>query len=112
MAKKITLLTVSYIRLIRVSGPRQMTRLRRNYFRPAKQPLRMKLDTKHRSGKAVTLIEGFQGPDDELEKLGKQLKTYCGTGGSVKDRQVIIQGDQRAKVLEWLKKNGYSKIKN
>jgi len=78
---------------------------------PEKQPLRMKLDTKHRSGKAVTLIEGFQGPDDELEKLGKQLKTYCGTGGSVKDRQVIIQGDQRAKVLEWFKKNGYLKIK-
>jgi len=79
---------------------------------PAKQPLRVKLDTKHRGGKAVTLIEGFQGPDDELEKLGKQLKTFCGTGGAVKDRQVIIQGDQRTKLLEWFKKNGYLKIKN
>ncbi len=79
---------------------------------PEKQPLKMKLDTKHRSGKAVTLIDGFEGPDDELEKLGKQLKTYCGTGGSVKDRQIIIQGDQRTKLSEWFKKNGYFKIKN
>jgi translation initiation factor 1 len=74
---------------------------------PAKQPLRIRLDTKHRSGKAVTLVEGFSGKESDLETLGKQLKTFCGTGGSVKDGQVIIQGDQRQKVLQWLKKNGY-----
>ncbi|MBA4167859.1 MAG: translation initiation factor [Chitinophagaceae bacterium] len=74
---------------------------------PAKQPLRIRLDTKHRSGKAVTLAEGFIGKEEDLETLGKQLKTFCGTGGSVKDRQVIIQGDQRSKVAQWLKKNGY-----
>lgn len=73
----------------------------------AKQPLRIRLDTKHRSGKAVTLVDGFIGREEDLEALGKQLKTFCGTGGSVKDGQVIIQGDQRPKVLQWLKKNGY-----
>jgi len=78
---------------------------------PAKQPLRVRLDTKHRSGKAVTLAEGFVGKEEDLEALGKQLKTFCGTGGSVKDRQIIIQGDQRPKVLQWLKKNGYSASK-
>jgi translation initiation factor 1 len=76
---------------------------------PSAQPLKIRLDTKHRSGKAVTLIENFTGTEDDLEKLGKQLKTFCGTGGSVKDRQIIIQGDQREKVFQWLKKNGYNK---
>lgn len=73
----------------------------------AKQPLRIRLDTKHRSGKAVTLVEGFVGRTEDLETLGKQLKTFCGTGGSVKDGQIIIQGDQRPKIIQWLKKNGY-----
>ncbi len=77
----------------------------------AKQPLRIRLDTKHRSGKAVTLAEGFVGTTEDLELLGKQLKTFCGTGGSVKDRQIIVQGDQRPKVLVWLKKNGYTLAK-
>lgn len=76
-----------------------------------KQPLRIRLDTKHRSGKAVTLAEGFIGKEEDLEFLGKQLKTFCGTGGSVKERQIIIQGDQRAKILQWLKKNGYAAAK-
>ena len=77
----------------------------------AQQQLRIRLDTKHRSGKAVTLVEHFVGTDDDLEKLGKQLKAYCGTGGSVKDGQIIIQGDQRQKILQWLQKNGYKKTK-
>jgi translation initiation factor 1 len=77
---------------------------------PARQSLRIRLDAKHRSGKAVTLVEGFTGPDEDLETLGKQLKTFCGTGGSVKDRQIIIQGDQRTKVVQWLKKQGYGKV--
>lgn len=78
---------------------------------PSNQPLKIRLDTKHRSGKAVTLVENFIGTDDDLEKLGKQLKTFCGTGGSVKDGQIIIQGDQREKVLQWLTKSGYKKAK-
>lgn len=78
---------------------------------PAQQNLRLRLDTKHRSGKAVTLVEYFVGTDDDLEKLGKQLKTFCGTGGSVKDRQIIIQGDQREKIFQFLLKNNYKKTK-
>lgn len=77
----------------------------------AKQLLRIKLDTKHRAGKAVTLITGFVGTHDDVEKLGKQLKNFCGTGGSVKDAEIIIQGDQRDKVLQWLLKNSYTSTK-
>ncbi len=76
-----------------------------------KQLLKIKLDTKHRAGKAVTLVEGFVGKDDDLEILGKQLKNFCGTGGSVKDGCIIIQGDQRDKALQYLQKNKYTKTK-
>jgi translation initiation factor 1 len=73
----------------------------------AQQKLKVRLDTKHRAGKAVTLIEGFTGTDADLQELGKKLRTFCGTGGSAKDNEIIIQGDQREKVLHWLVKNGY-----
>lgn len=77
----------------------------------AQQKLRIRLETKHRAGKAVTLITGFVGQEEDLEKLGKQLKNFCGTGGSAKDAEIIIQGDQRTKVLAWLIKNGYTQSK-
>jgi len=78
---------------------------------PGQQQLNVKLETRHRGGKAVTLIEGFIGKTEDLESLGKTLKTFCGTGGSVKDSEIIIQGDQREKVMQWLIKNGYKSTK-
>src|ERR1700743_1406938 len=75
---------------------------------PKQQKLRVSLDTTQRAGKAVTLVTGFTGNTDDLEALGKQLKTYCGTGGSVKDGEIIVQGDQRDKILQWLLNNVYS----
>jgi translation initiation factor 1 len=77
----------------------------------AQQKLRIRLDTKQRAGKAVTLIQGFVGQEDDLIEFGKKLKTFCGTGGSVKDGEVIIQGDQRDKALQWLLKNEYKNAK-
>ena len=78
---------------------------------PAQQKLRIRLDTKQRAGKAVTLVTGFVGKEEDLEILGKQLKNFCGTGGSVKDGEAIVQGDQRDKVLQWLLKTGYTNTK-
>jgi translation initiation factor 1 len=79
---------------------------------PAKQQkLRVSLNTKQRAGKAVTLVTGFIGNTNDLEALGKQLKTHCGTGGSVKDGEIIIQGDQRDKICGWLVNKGYSSTK-
>jgi translation initiation factor 1 len=78
---------------------------------PKEQKLRIRLDTKQRAGKAVTLIQNFIGKKEDLEILGKQLKNFCGTGGSVKDGEIIIQGDNRDKVLQWLLKNGYTNSK-
>jgi translation initiation factor 1 len=78
---------------------------------PAQQKLKIRLETKHRGGKAVTLVEGFVGTEEDLQDLGKKLKNFCGTGGSAKDNEVIVQGDQRDKVLQWLQKNGYKNAK-
>jgi len=74
---------------------------------PSQQKLRVKLETKHRAGKAVTLVEGFIGKESDREELSKKLKNHCGTGGSSKDGEILVQGDQREKVMQYLVKNGY-----
>ncbi|MBS1772420.1 MAG: translation initiation factor [Bacteroidetes bacterium] len=74
---------------------------------PAAQKLRVKLDSKQRAGKVVTLVEGFIGTTPDLEALGKQLKTKCGAGGSAKDGLILVQGDYKEKVIGWLKDWGY-----
>ncbi len=77
-------------------------------FPPKMQKLIVKLDSKMRAGKTVTLIDGFIGSEDGLETLCKLLKTKVGTGGSSKDGQVIIQGSQKDRVIIILKAEGYN----
>ena len=72
-----------------------------------KEPLICKFEKKGRHGKPVTLVEGFEGSDEELKKISKKIKTTLGIGGSEKDGIIIIQGDNRDKIMVILKEMGY-----
>ena len=78
-----------------------------NTLPPSEQKLTVSLDRKNRKGKSVTLVEGFKGTETDLKLLGKELKTACGSGGSVKEGIVIIQGDFRNRIKELLTKKGF-----
>lgn len=74
---------------------------------PAKQRLRVSLDRHHRGGKTVTIVTGFIGTDDDLQALGKLLKSRCGVGGAAKDGEIIVQGEHVEKVKQILTAEGY-----
>lgn len=74
---------------------------------PKDQQLEAHFSSKGRGGKMVTVVKGFEGKEEDLISLGKQLKKKCGVGGSVKDGEIIIQGDVREKVMQLLKEEGY-----
>ena len=78
---------------------------------PAQQKLRVWRDTKGRGGKVATIVRGFVGSESDLNDLGRALKQGCGVGGSVKEGEIIIQGDHRDRVTELLIKKGYSQTK-
>ena len=75
------------------------------------QRLRVSMEKKARGGKTITLIRGFIGTEDDLKDLGKLLKTKCGVGGSVKDGEIIIQGDFKQRIIDLLKVEGYNQTK-
>jgi len=71
------------------------------------EPLVCKFEKKGRNGKPVTVIEGWEGSEEDLKKISKKIKTTLGIGGSEKDGTIIIQGDNRDKIMEILKEMGY-----
>ncbi|MCI2081853.1 MAG: translation initiation factor [Bacteroidales bacterium] len=67
----------------------------------------VRIDKRHRSGKQVTAVDGFEGTEEEMETLARKLKTQCGSGGCVKDGEILIQGDFRDKIVSILTAAGY-----
>lgn len=78
---------------------------------PNEQLLTVIIDKRNRGGKTVSVIKGFSMKETEIEGIAKQLRSFCGSGGSVKDNEIIIQGDHREKIVSWLLKNGFTRSK-
>jgi translation initiation factor 1 len=74
---------------------------------PQHQDLRVWLEKNHRGGKTACVIKGFAGKESDMEALAKKLKNSCGTGGSAKNGEIILQGDHRIKILHLLHQWGY-----
>lgn len=72
------------------------------------QHLELYFEKKGRAGKAVCIIAGYTGPNDDLKALAKELKAHCGVGGSVKDGEIILQGKVRDKAMEFLLNQGFN----
>lgn len=77
------------------------------YVDPKKGKLIIRYETAHRGGKKVTIVERFSGTDDQMKALGKDLKRHCGTGGSIVDDEILVQGDHRDKIKKYLRSLGY-----
>ena len=75
------------------------------------QKLRVSIEKKGRGGTTVTLIRGFVGKEEDLKELGRTLKAKCGVGGSVKDGEVLVQGEFKQRITELLKEEGYTQTR-
>ena len=88
------------------------TEIEQEKLDPSKQKLKVYMDSKAKSkGKQATVINGFIGSEDDFKELAKLLKTKCAVGGSVKDKEIIIQGDFRDKIVQILSAQGYKASK-
>jgi len=77
-------------------------------LQPSAQKLIVRIDRHARGGKQVTIVQGFRGPDSELQQLCRSLKVKLGVGGSAKEGEIVIQGDWRDRICELLAKEGYN----
>lgn len=75
------------------------------------QKLRVSIEKNHRGGKTVTVVKNFVGCENDLKELARMLKTRCGVGGTAKDGEILIQGDFKLKIVDILKKEGYTQTK-